>query len=54
MRFREMHKVFFSLFLFFLTAVFGTLELQIGAPDFKNLPIWRIGAVSSAFPKVFM
>ena len=26
-----MYKVFFSLFLFFLTAIFGTLELQIGA-----------------------
>ena len=40
------------LLLVFLPAVFGISEFLMGIPDFKNLPIWRIKAVSSDFSKV--
>ena len=40
--------------LVLLHAMSGTLELQIGIPDFENLSIWRTEVVNSSFSKVFM
>ena len=42
------------LLLVFLPAVYGTWKSKSGIPDFKNLAIWQIEAVTLAFSKVSM